>query len=127
MTGSTHHHICNLYFGLCTLIRLFLVKLSREGNTTGLKETSTRTGFSIFPNPGPESYRGKFTITCESNTSSAVNVTVRNISGQVIYQKRINCNADKNFTLDLGKQLAGNCTVEIGSGLDRIIKKVIVE
>ena len=124
MTGSTPHHICNLYFGLCTLIRLFLVKLSREGNTTGLKEQNIqKTGFSIFPNPGGS----KFTITCENNTNSVVNVTVRNISGQVIYQKRINCNADKNFTLDLGKQLAGNYTVEIGSGLDKVIKKVIVE
>lgn len=101
-----------------------LIKYSRVGNTTGLKEDAdSRSGYKIFPNPGGS----KFTITCENNKSNTVNVTVRNISGQVVYQQKISCNPDKSFTLDLGKQPSGNYMVEIGAGADKTIKKIIVE
>jgi hypothetical protein len=102
----------------------FLVKLSREGNTTGLKdEKGSRTSFNIFPNPGG----GKFTISCGESKVNSMQVTVRNVEGKVVYSKKINCNADNSFTLDLGKQAAGNYTVEIGEGKDKVMKKIIVE
>jgi len=102
----------------------FLLKLSKERNTTGLKdEKAARTSFNIFPNPSGS----KFTITCESNQSSTATVTVRNISGQVVYKKEITCNPDKSFTLDLGKQAAGNYNVEIESGNQKTMKKIIVQ
>ncbi len=100
-----------------------LIKYSREGNTTGLKDDKvSRSSFNVFPNPGGS----KFTITCENNQSSTANVTVRNISGQVVYKKEITCNADKSFTLDLGKQAAGNYNVEIVAGDQRTVKKIVI-
>jgi hypothetical protein len=102
----------------------FLLKLSREGNTTGLKDAeATKTSFNIFPNPGGS----KFTISCGASQVNAMKVTVRNIAGQVVYSKKINCNADKSFTLDLGKQPAGNYSVEMGAGEQRVVKKIVVE
>ena len=104
--------------------RCFLIKLSKDGNTSSLKdEKGSHTTFNIFPNPGGS----KFTITCENNPSSTVNVTVRNISGQVVYKKEVSCNPDRTFTLDLGKQASGSYTIEILSGNNKAVKKIIVE
>jgi hypothetical protein len=102
----------------------FLLKLSREGSATGIKdEKANGSDFTIFPNPGGS----KFTISCANNELSAVNVTVRSISGQVVYSKKVECNSDKSFTLDLGKQAAGSYTIEIFSGSERMIKRVVIE
>jgi hypothetical protein len=103
--------------------KCFLLILSREGNTIGLKEVTGSQLFNVFPNPSSS----KFTITCENSQASTANITVRNISGQVVYKKEISCNADKSFTLDLGKQAAGNYTVEIVSGEEKTVKKIVVE
>ena len=103
--------------------RCFLIKLSREGNTTGIGENKTSNNFSIYPNPGGSQFR----ISCGQSDVSTLNVTVRNISGQVVYKKQISCNDQKTFTLDLGKQAAGNYSVEIVSGKDKTVKKIVVE
>ena len=78
---------------------------------------------SIFPNPGGS----QFSISCGQSDVNTLNVTVRNISGQVVYKKQISCNDQKTFTLDLGKQAAGNYSVEIVSGKDKTVKKIVVE
>jgi hypothetical protein len=104
--------------------RCFLVKLSKEGSATGLKgEIEPKASFKIFPNPGGS----KFTITCATNELSAVNVTVHNISGQVVYSKKVECNPDKSFTLDLGRQAPGSYSLEIVSGNQRTVKKIVIE
>lgn len=101
-----------------------LVKYSKEGNTTGFNDTEiTKTSFNIFPNPGGR----KFTISCGEAAVKTLQVTVRNIAGKVVYDNKLNCNAERDFTLDLGKQPAGNYTVEIGSGKGKTTKKIIVE
>jgi hypothetical protein len=116
----------NVYIGGSTGTQgknCFLLKLSENG-PTGLKDEKGRgSSFNVFPNPGGS----KFTITCKNNQASTANITVRNISGQVVYKKEISCNADKSFTLDLGKQAAGNYTVEIVSGQEKAVKKIVVE
>jgi hypothetical protein len=104
-------------------VRSFLIKLSVNGATGLKKEKGSTSSFNVFPNPGGS----KFTITCENSQASTTNITVRNISGQVVYKKEISCNADKSFTLDLGKQGAGNYTVEIVSGQEKAVKKIVVE
>ena len=105
-------------------VKNFLVKLSREGNTTGLTdEKGARSSFSIFPNPSGS----KFTISCENANSPALKITVRNSLGQVVQKKEIECKGETKWELDLGKQAAGNYTVEIISGKDKVVKKVIVE
>ena len=113
-----------MYFGLCTLIRLFLVKLSSEGNTTGIKnENGNRSGYNIFPNPGGS----KFTIQCDEPGSGSLKITVRNSLGQIIQEKELSCEDKKSWELDLGRQQAGNYSVEIVAGGLRTVKKVLID
>jgi hypothetical protein len=102
----------------------FLAKLSKEGNTTGIKtEKDNGSGFSIFPNPG----NSKFTIACEQQNTGTLKVTIRNALGQIIQKKEYLCDGHKSWELDLGKQPAGNYSIEILAGDEKIVKKVVVE
>ncbi len=102
----------------------FLVKLSREGNTTSLPDDKTsRSSFSIFPNPGGS----KFTISCAEAGSGTLKVTVRNTLGHVVKSEDISCMGEKSWELDLGKQAAGSYNVEILCGTQKIVKKIVIQ
>jgi hypothetical protein len=101
----------------------FLLKLSKEVNTTGIQENKSGSSFSIYPNPSGS----KFTIACEDANVTSLKVTVRNNLGQVVQKKEIECSGQKTWELDLGKQAGGNYTIEIVSGKERVVKRVVVE
>ncbi len=101
--------------------RAFLLKLSKEGNTTGLKEETTNT-FSVFPNPSGS----KFTIRSASSISN-VQITMRNALGAVVYSTTISKENGKNVEVNPGELPAGTYIVEIVSGNKKTVKKVVVE
>jgi hypothetical protein len=104
--------------------KCFLVKLSEEGNSTGLKPGKTaNSAFNIFPNPGGS----RFTITCQELRNTILKVTVRNNLGQVVQKKELPCVGQNTWELDLSKQASGTYTVEIISEKEKIVKKVVVE
>jgi hypothetical protein len=100
----------------------FLLKLSTSG-ATGLHENKTSGNITIFLNPGSS----RFTITTGNNEVNSMHVTVRNISGQVVYKKQVSLADNNSFTLDLGKQPAGTYSVEVDAGGKKNVKMIVVE
>ncbi len=103
-------------------VTCFLIKLSKEG-ATGINEETKHKTFNIFPNPSGS----KFTISSEEQGVQSLKVTVRNSLGQVVQKETLSSTDKKNYELDLGKHAAGNYTIEIESGKDKVVKKVVVE
>lgn len=72
------------------------------------------TAFTCYPNP----FTDQLNVVAKNIYSDEVDVTIRNIMGQIVTQQRINKDeiSQNNFTLDLGSLSQGTYSIEFKAG-----------
>jgi len=100
----------------------FVLKLS-YGTANDVTESITFKNFNIYPNPSGR----KFTLKCDDVKSSTLKITVLNSVGQVVHRKEMFCEGLNQWVLDLDKLSAGNYTIEVIAGEERMVKRLVVE
>jgi uncharacterized repeat protein (TIGR03803 family) len=93
--------------------------------TTGIKSLQGKESqLVVYPNPSYTS----FTVSFKPNTTTDLNLSIKNSSGQTIYndfQKAFSGNYEK--IIDLSKETKGTYIVEIISGGQTLTKKIIMQ
>ena len=80
--------------------------------------------FNIFPNPN----NGKFNIRIQTNNTEKLNLVVRNLIGQMVYQDKVSVINSKNKSIDLSYLPQGMYTVSLESEMSkRNMKKIIIQ
>ena len=90
---------------------------------TGVKEnTFLSSAVNLFPNPS----NGNFNVITTFATSQNIEITVYNMLGQNVYSNKID-NATQNvYEVDLSKRASGFYLVEIKSGSEKVVKRMMV-
>ncbi len=94
-----------------------------ECDNVGIKESSVfSNAINLFPNPS----NGNFNIVTTFANSQNIDVTVYNMLGQAVYSNKIS-NATQNvYQVDLGNQASGVYLVEIKSGTEKVVKRMML-
>lgn len=88
-------------------------------NVLGIEDAHIDSNFSIYPNPANEN----ITIQMSENPDGAI-IIITNTMGQTVYRKNVTGNS---ATISLSEFLNGIYFVEVQTGNQRAVKKVIVE
>lgn len=103
---------------------VFITKVN-PSSTVGIKETLFTSGLVISPNPS-EGYI-IFDYKCSSEIK-AMALAVRNVQGQLIYQKNYNVlNGEIRETVDISDRGKGIYFIEIMTDKERVVSKVVIE
>lgn len=79
--------------------------------------------FKVYPNPN----RGRFNLDLSSNSEKEVSLTVLNSVGEIVIRKNLNVSSGKSsVNFDLSNQSAGIYFVQVNSGKEQVMKKLIV-
>ncbi|MCD4694751.1 MAG: T9SS type A sorting domain-containing protein [Bacteroidales bacterium] len=89
------------------------------GTGTGFSETGSRDQVKIYPNPT----NGMFYINC--NAKSPVNITVLNVTNEVVWQEIIKGSGDGVYPVSLASLPAGVYFVKIGSKDNWAVRKLV--
>jgi len=118
-------------FGMCIGYNNFLVvcnwgdhSLSFIDLLTGVEETNIQTTnrFNLFPNPST----GVVKLDFSGSTSSEIEISVINITGQTVHKEILKTNLINEKTLDLHYLVPGTYCIMILDGQDLIQRKLIL-
>jgi len=94
------------------------------GVNVGLNENEKLNNFNIYPNPN----NGKFNIQIQTNNTEKLNLVVRNLIGQMVYQEKVSVINSKNKSLDLSYLPQGMYTISLESEMSKQnMKKIIIQ
>ena len=79
-------------------------------------------GFSIFPNPN----NGSFNVRLNSLSNNDIKVSVFDIRGREVFNKKYEANPEFNETVNLNRVQSGMYLVQVSDGVNTQTKKVIV-
>jgi len=100
-----------------------MVRLIVSG-TIGVKELSSNTTFTVFPNP---SSNGIFNINLDAKSTEVVNLTVNNIVGQTVLTKKVTVSGQTKETISLANFDKGIYFLTIDNNKEKQTVKLIVE
>jgi phosphatidylserine/phosphatidylglycerophosphate/cardiolipin synthase-like enzyme/DNA/RNA endonuclease YhcR with UshA esterase domain len=101
------HDIVNQYF------QEFLHMYNGNGGSLGVIESSTISGFNLFPNPT----NNTFSLSIASNEVMAVPVVIRDMTGKVVHMQTLQLHVGLNeLILDVSLVKAGMYLVQVGNG-----------
>src|SRR5690606_13706646 len=80
-------------------------------------------GFALYPNPN----NGSFNVKFNSNSSNAINVTVHDIQGRMIYTKSFDNTGMFNENLQLNKVQSGIYLVTVQDGASKEVKRIVIQ
>ena len=92
-------------------------------STIGVKELSSNTTFTVFPNPS----NGIFNINLDAKSTEVVNLTVNNIVGQTVLTKRVTASGKTTETISLANFDKGVYFLTIDNNNEKQTVKLIVE
>ena len=93
------------------------------GVNVGINENNI-SNFNIFPNPN----NGKFNVQIQAYNTEKLNLVVRNLIGQMVYQEKVSVINSKNKSLDLSYLPQGMYTVSLESEISKLnMKKIIIQ
>jgi hypothetical protein len=87
---------------------------------TGVNSITPNSVFSVYPNPSS----GKFNLTFNSHLSNEVKVKIYSATGSLVYLKN---NVQDNDEINLTNQPAGIYLLNISSGDDNYIQKIMIQ
>ncbi len=94
-----------------------------ECGAVGIKENSIlKNNINLFPNPTS----GNFSIITTFLKQQTIDVIVYNMMGEPIYSTKINDAKQNVIDINLSNQLNGIYLVEIGNGIEKLIKRVVI-
>lgn len=97
---------------------------SPNGNCfVGMEEPSIASGISIYPNPND----GLFSLAFNNVENGKFNVSVKNLLGQVIFQRRVSLNGNNRMNIDLREFEAGVYFLTVSGSKGEQVQKVIVK
>ena len=86
-------------------------------------ETFMLNNFSLYPNPN----KGNFTIQFDSNSTNDIEILVNDIRGRIIYQRTYSNSGIFFQNIQLDTIQAGVYLVSIKDGVQKIVKKIVIE
>jgi len=93
------------------------------GVNVGINENNI-SNFNIFPNPN----NGKFNVQIQAYNTEKLNLVVRNLIGQMVYQEKVSVINSKNKSLDLSYLPQGMYTVSLESEMSKLnMQKIIIQ
>ncbi|MBK7087024.1 MAG: fibronectin type III domain-containing protein [Flavobacteriales bacterium] len=92
-------------------------------NTTGVGESPTSGQLHVFPNP----FTSILTVSMGMKTAGVVICTVRALTGQALITRTVAPSSGPSITLDLGSLAPGTYLLEMQTGGERIVRKVMKE
>jgi hypothetical protein len=93
--------------------------------TVGMEErraSSSFSGLNLFPNPST----GRVYVTVGTQATGSLKTTVYNVLGQPVYCHLAEPSASHKFEIDLSSQPAGIYFVEISSGQEKLVKRLVL-
>jgi len=79
------------------------------GVNVGINENEYVSKFNVFPNPN----NGKFNIQVQTTNSEKLNITIRNLVGQIVYSEKVSVMNALNKSLDLSHLEKGIYTISL--------------
>ena len=92
-------------------------------NQTLVSENFEFRDFALFPNPN----NGSFTVKFLSQSSSDIGISIHDIAGREVYSKTFLNTGAFNQNIDLNKVQSGIYLVSILDGVNKTVKRIIVE
>ncbi|RTY90880.1 zinc-dependent metalloprotease [Flavobacterium sp. GT3R68] len=106
-----------------TLTSATLTLCRVDTTTTLLNQDFGLAEFSLYPNPN----KGNFTIQFNSATNNDVNISVHDISGRRIFDKKYNNTGMFTQNLQLNNVQTGVYVVTVQDGDSKVVKRIVVE
>lgn len=78
---------------------------------------------NVYPNPN----KGSFNIELQSDSSSVINVSVTDLRGRQIFDRKFANNGTFNQTINLENTQSGVYLVTITDGIKKTVKKIVIE
>ena len=105
------------------LAKAFSLEICSQVVTLLANESFNFENFALYPNPN----NGSFTVKFDSESNSAINITVNDIRGRKISEKNYTSNGLFSEDIQLNNVQAGIYLVTIKDGAKQIVKKVVVQ
>ncbi|MGZ8553700.1 MAG: choice-of-anchor tandem repeat GloVer-containing protein [Chitinophagaceae bacterium] len=91
---------------------------------TGIAEATKEMQFMVYPNPS----NNVFTVNYSTPAKGKISLTVTNLLGAIIYsESKRNVTGEYSGTIDLSKYPKGIYFLELVSGEERLVKKIVLQ
>lgn len=99
------------------------VKITVESTSTIKDQTKNPASFTVFPNPAKNS----LFVNLENYKSQKVTITLLNASGKIIHEEKLEVAGEKKIPFNFIQVDPGIYFIQINSGSDSTIQKIILE
>ncbi|WP_052503436.1 reprolysin-like metallopeptidase [Lacinutrix sp. Hel_I_90] len=100
----------------------FDLELCVQGSLSVDEFESTISNFKLYPNPN----NGSFNIQLANTSTNGIQISVFDMRGRSVYDKRYENNPDFNETINLGAVQSGLYVLQVSDGVNSQTKKIIV-
>ncbi len=114
ITAGTSGTLNSYSFNICTKETIV---------TLGTPENFEFEGFALYPNPN----NGNFTLQLKSNTASDISVSVHDLRGRSIVEKKYNNTGIVSQNIQLNNIQSGVYLVTITDGEKKVVKRIVIE
>ncbi|WP_300565176.1 reprolysin-like metallopeptidase [Flavobacterium sp.] len=114
VTAGTSGTLNSYSFNICTTETII---------TLGTPQNYEFEGFALYPNPN----NGNFTLQLKSNASNDINVSVHDLRGRSIVEKKYNNTGIFSQNIQLDNVQSGVYLVTISDGEKKVVKRIVIE